>query len=67
MPNIFAFGLLDHQKIFKTLPLFVPILWAGPFMTPGVLFAPNLIFMSQGCLIPNINALGPLVCERNIF
>jgi len=23
--------------------------------------------LSQGCFIPNINALGPVVCERNSF
>jgi len=39
MPNILAFGLRVHQNIFKKMPLFGPFLGAGPFMTPGTLFA----------------------------
>jgi len=39
MPYIFAFGLRVYQNIFKKCPLFGPLLGAGPFMTPGILFA----------------------------
>jgi len=34
---------------------------------PGPLFAQSCIALSQSCFKPNINALGPVVYERNIF
>jgi len=48
MPNISAFGLRVHQKIFKKCPLFYPFLGVGPFMTPGTLFAQTGISLFQG-------------------
>jgi len=57
--KLFALSISTYIKIYP--------LGVGPFMTTGTLLAQIRISLSQGCFIPNINAFGPLVYERNIF
>jgi len=46
---------------------FWPLSGGGAVYDPRNFICTNLNLLVQGCFIPNINAYGSLVCERNIF